>query len=292
MFFLVATILLNVWLFVLFKLFPRFNVDTLQAIVFNYIVCVITGTVYLGRFPIGSGSPSQPWFWWAVLLGAGFIALFNLIGYCTRQEGLTVTTIANKLSLVIPVVFSWYLYDEELLPGELVGVLLAIPAVYFSTRKKRDEGGVKKLWLPALLFVGSGLLDTLVKYVEEHFLSDAAFHADYTIHTFATAAVLGSIVLVYLLATGASRFHYRNIIAGVVLGVPNFFSIYCLIRLLHSDFLQSSAAIPVNNIGIVLLSTLVGILFFKERSGPQRIVGVVLSLIAILLIAFSDYYGS
>ncbi len=292
MFFLLATIVLNVVLFMLFKLFPRYDVDGLQAIVFNYIVCVITGSLFIGYFPIGAESLHQPWLPWAALLGFCFIGLFNLIAYCTKVEGMTTTTIANKLSLVIPVVFSYFLYDEELGIGEIAGVTLALPAVYFATRRKKEDVEVRSFWLPLLLFVGSGLLDTLVKYVEEHFLQDAANHAIYTIHTFATAALLGSLFLLIMFLTGKRRFDPKNILAGMLLGVPNFFSIYCLIRLLHSDFLQSSAAIPVNNIGIVLLSSLVAIWFFGEKSGPTRLLGIVLSLLAILLIALSDLYGA
>ena len=145
---------------------------------------------------------------------------------------------------------------------------------------------------PALLFLGSGLLDTLVKYVEHHFLTEAAEQAAYTVVVFAAASVLGTAFLLFLWARGKLRFQLRNVLAGIVLGIPNYFSIYYLIQLLHSDFLQSSAAIPVNNIGIVLLSALAAILFFKEPISRQRIAGLLLSIAAILMIALSDYYGT
>ena len=150
---------------------------------------------------------------------------------------------------------------------------------------------MSNVFWPAVLFIGSGLLDTLVKYVEENFLQDTAEQTLYVVHSFVAAASIGTIVLVYMLATGKRAFSWKNVLAGIILGIPNFFSIYLLIKLLHSDFLQSSAAIPVNNIGIVLLSAIIAILFFKEKSTPQRIIGIVLSVIAILLIALADLYG-
>jgi hypothetical protein len=58
----------------------------------------------------------------------------------------------------------------------------------------------------------------------------------------------------------------RNIIAGICIGIPNFFSIYFLIRMLNSSFLQSSAAIPVLNIGIVVASSITAIFY----SGKKR----------------------
>ncbi|RYD57065.1 MAG: DMT family transporter [Sphingobacteriales bacterium] len=291
MLYLILTIALNVVLFVLFKLFSKYSIDSLQAIVFNYLTCVVTGSMLLGKFPVSAASPSQPWFWWAVAMGAMFISLFNLIGRRTREDGITTTTIANKLSLVIPVIFSVWLYHEEMNAMKIAGILLALPAVYFTAHVKGEDAKPKSILWPALLFVGSGLLDTLVKYVEQSYLATNEAQTAYTVHVFLSAFIIGFILLVVLKLMGRPEFAFRNIVAGVILGVPNYFSIYFFIKFLHSGFLDSSAAIPVNNIGIVLLSTVVAILFFKEKETPQRIFGLVLSIIAILLIAFADIHA-
>lgn len=288
MFYLLATILLNAVLFCFFKVFPKYKVDALQAIVFNYCTCVVTGSIFMGSFPVGAGSLQQPWLPWAMLMGCCFISIFNLIGYCTRKDGITTTTIANKLSMVIPVLFSIVLYHEAASTVKIIGILLAFPAVYLSTRVKEDgKQGQNLLW-PALLFVASGLLDTLVKYTEQRFVTSAELAATFTIHVFLTASLLGLLLLVVLAVTGKIKLHYRNIVAGVLLGVPNYFSIYYFIRLLNSGFLQSSAAIPVNNIGVVVASALLAMLFFKEKPQLYRIIGLVLSVLSILLIAFAD----
>lgn len=291
MLYLILTILLNVVLFVLFKLFPKYNVDGLQAIVFNYLICVVTGSVLLGKFPVSAHSPQQPWFWWALIMGVIFISLFNLIGWRTREDGITTTTIANKLSLVIPVLFSVFLYNETMNAMKIAGIILAFPAVYFTAHVKGEDAKPRSVFWPAVLFIGSGLLDTLVKYVEQSHLSSNEAQTAYTVHVFLSAFIVGLILMIILKLWGRPEFAFRNVVAGIVLGVPNYFSIYFLIKFLHSGFLQSSAAIPVNNIGIVLLSTVVAILFFREKETPQRIFGLVLSIIAILLIAFADTHA-
>jgi len=291
MIYLIATILLNVVLFALFKLFPKYKVDGLQAIVVNYIVCVITGSIFLNEFPVTMVSLQQDWLPWAALMGIMFISLFNLIAWRTKEDGMTTTTIANKLSLVIPVMFSVLLYGERLSALKIAGIVVAFPAVYLTTRAATDKVKPKSILFPALLFIGSGLLDTLVKYVQVSFLKTPKEQAIYTVHLFATAAIIGSIAIIIQRRRNKIRLHWRNIIAGAVLGVPNYFSIFFLIRLLHSGFLQSSAAIPVNNIGIVLLSSLTAIVIFKEKCTAQRITGLVLSIVAILLIALSDIHG-
>ncbi|HYD22860.1 MAG TPA: DMT family transporter [Flavipsychrobacter sp.] len=291
MFYLLAVILLNTLLYAFFKVFPKYKVDTFQAIVANYWTCVATGSIFLGYFPVNGGSISEPWLPWAMLMGAGFISIFNLVGYCTRIDGITTATIANKLSLVIPVLFSVFLYSEHLTSIKLLGILLAFPAVYLTTRVKGEEGKMQSLFWPALLFLGSGLLDTLVKFVEQAYLDTQQVQAEYTIHVFSTAAIIGTVLVSFLAVTKKTRLHPRNIIAGILLGIPNFFSIYYLIRLLNSDYMQSSAAIPISNIGVVIASSISAILIFKESANRQRIVGLLLAIMAILLISLGDIYG-
>lgn len=292
MFYLLATILLNTLLSVILKIIPRFGVDALQAIVTNYWVCVITGSLFIGHFPIGVQSIHQSWFPWSLLMGLGFISIFNLLAFCTRVDGITTTTISNKLSLVIPVIFSVILYSEHTGIAKIAGIVLAFPAVYLTSRVKGEASKTQNFFWPALLFVSSGLLDTLVKYVEHGYLPTAASQADFTIHTFATAGSIGLIIVTVLAIMGKTHIHWKNIVAGICIGVPNYFSIYYLIRMLNSNIMQSSAAIPVNNIGILVTSTLTALLFFREKITLQRVVGLSLAIIAILLIAFGDrYYG-
>ena len=291
MFYLLAVIVLNTLLYSFFKVFPRFKIDTLQAIVANYWVCVITGSIFLGYFPVNTTSLTQAWTPWAIIMGTGFIAIFNLVAYCTRIDGITTATIANKLSLVIPVLFSIFLYNEQAGSLKILGIVLAFPAVYLTTRVKGEEGKVQSLFWPALLFLGSGLLDTLVKFVEQRYLDTPQVQAEYTIHVFSTAALIGTVLVTVLAILGKIKLHPRNIVAGIVLGIPNYFSIYYLIRMLNSDYMQSSASIPVSNIGVVVASSLAAIFIFKEKASKQRIIGLVLAVAAILLITLADIYG-
>lgn len=292
MLYLIAIVLLNVLLFSIFKMFPKYGISPLQAIAVNYWVCVLTGTMVLSKGIEPIISFNYSWIYWALLLGSMLIALFNLIAYSTKVEGMTTTTIANKLSLVIPVLFAAWLYQEHFGVGKIAGILIAFPAVYLTVKKKQEVAGeVKNLFWPVLLFIGSGILDTLMKYVQTYYLATTADQAIFTIQSFAVAAMLGTAVLVVRIILRKEQLHWKSIVAGVVLGIPNYFSIYYLIRLFHVDFMESSAVIPVNNVSILLCTTLVAFLFFKEQITRLRLVGIILSIISILLIAISDLNG-
>jgi drug/metabolite transporter (DMT)-like permease len=288
MFYLIATILLNVLISVFFKLFPKYNIYTLQAIVANYCVCVITGSLFTGHIPFTGGSLHADWMPWALFMGIGFISIFNLLGYSTRVDGITTTTIANKLSLVIPVVFSLIVYKEHAGIGKITGILLAFPAIYLTAHAQGDDNKPQSLLPPLLIFVGGGMLDTLTNYIQLHFLGNVKTQAAFTTTCFASAGTIGVTLITVLVILGKTTIKLRNIIAGICLSVPNYFSIYFFIRMLNSNVLQSSASIPVLNIGILAASALTAIALFREHVNILRIIGLALSVGAILLIAFGD----
>lgn len=292
MIYLLASIILTSYLTLSFKVVERFKIPLFQAIVFNYLTCVVTGSVVNGAFPLSVESVQQPWFKWALAMGSLFICLFNVIGYTTQKLGVTVASVANRLSLVIPFAFSIYLYNEQPTWLKIVGVILALVAVVFTCiPAKKDPTATHKslgllpIILPTVLFLGSGSLDTLVKYVEQNYLNPANSNA-YLIASFGTAGTLGLMALIVAVLTGRQRFNPYSILAGILIGIPNYFSIWSLVRVLKDNPGNSSAIIPINNMGIVLFSSVMAALLFKEKLSALNWVGILLAIGAIALIAF------
>lgn len=288
MFYLILTVLFNVLVSAVLKLYPKYNINSMQAIVFNYVVCVITGMLFTGIQPFTTTTLHAPWFPWTLLMGIAFISIFNLTAHCTKVDGMTTTVIASKLSLVIPVIASILLYHDALGIGKIAGIVLALPAMYLTTRTPDENNNPPSLFWPAMLFLFSGGLDTLVNYIQHSFLSTPSAQAAGTIICFATAGAAGVLVVGYLIITGQQQLQWRNVVAGICLGIPNFFSIYFLVRALNSSQFQSSATIPLVNISILVASSIAAIIFFRERAGRWRIIGLLLSVVAILLIGFGD----
>ncbi len=292
MLFLIGSIILSSWLTLSFKLLERFRINTFQAIVFNYITCVITGSMVNGAFPINAAAIQEPWFKWAMLMGTVFIILFNVIAKTAQTMGVAIASVANKLSLVIPFLFSIVLYNEAATGLKIAGVLLALVAVVFtcwpSAGHKEPSGKIVKpayFLLPLFLFIGSGLLDTMIKYVETTFVNNSNQNA-YLISSFAAAATIGSVRLLIGFTNGSIKFEPKAVLAGIIIGVPNYFSIWCLMHVLKAYAGNSSAIIPINNMGIVLFSTIVAFLLFNEKLSKLNWLGIVLSIAAIALIAY------
>jgi drug/metabolite transporter (DMT)-like permease len=292
MFYLIGSIILTSYLTLAFKVCEKYSVSIFQAIIFNYITCVITGSFVNGSFPVNGEAMQTAWFRWACIMGAMFITIFNIVGLTTQKIGVAVASVANKLSLIIPVVLSVYLYNETVAGWKLTGVLLALIAVFLTCYPKRtgDIKTGKRSWnyiLPIVLFIGSGLLDALINHVQQLHVTEENKNA-FLISGFLSAAIIGAVLLGIQYATGRLRFAFKHLLAGVLIGIPNYFSIWCLVKFLQISPWQSSASIPVNNMGIVLFSSLVAWVLFKERLSIINWIGIVLSLLAIYLIAFGD----
>lgn len=295
MIYLIGSILLTSYLTLAFKACERYAIPVFPAIVFNYIICVITGSIVNGTFPINRVVINTPWFQWACIMGVLFVSIFNIIGFTAQKIGIAVASVANKLSLIIPVILSVYLYNETVAGWKLVGVIIALIAVILtcypkkSLNEKSTVSQQLKFFLPFILFVGSGLLDSLINHVQQKYVNEENSNA-FLISGFLSAAIIGSCILVFQYITKKRIFEWKHLFAGVLIGVPNYFSIWCLIHFLKQSPWESSASIPMNNMGIVLFSTLAAAILFKEKLSVANWIGVGLSAIAIYFIAFGNQF--
>lgn len=279
------SILCSSLIFVLFKLFSVYKINTVQAIVVNYMIASSCGLLfYNGNLSMGD-IPQKEWFWGTFALGVLFIVVFNLMAATAQKVGVSVTSVATKMSLVIPVIFGVTLYNEELGWIKVLGIALALIAVYFASVKERSIKTQKAfLLLPLLLFLGSGFIDTALKYLQEVYISEAEFPLLSAV-VFCAAALFGLLFILIKSTTQPIKFAFINILGGIVLGVVNYFSIFFLLRALNNDTINSASVFTINNVAIVMFSTLLGILLFKEKISPKNWGGIALAVISILLVA-------
>ena len=290
---LLGSIIFTSYLILSFKVCERFGISAYQAIIFNYLTCIITGSIVNGSFPVNRHNIHEDWFKWAALMGSVFIISFNMIALTALKASVAAASVANKLSMVIPAAFSVWLYNESMGAVKITGIIIALVAVVLMSIHERKEEHHHLSWAVPLLIAGlfliSGLLDTGIKYVENHFLTEANKN-DYLVSAFFFAGLIGTILLTVQLLTGKQKLQPKAIIAGMAIGIPNYFSIWCLVKVLKKPpyALQSSAIIPVNNIGILLCCSVVAFLFFNERLSKLNWMGIALSIIAIALITYGD----
>lgn len=293
MIYLILSVLSSTMIFVVFKLFERFRIHILQGIVVNYIVAFITGMIaYNTILPNQRLSIpkiiEEEWFIYTLALGALFIIVFKLMAMTTQLYGLSVVSVVTKMSVVIPILFGLVYYKEDLGFLKLLGIIAALISVYLVSLKNKSKNGFKKRYLliPLLVFLGSGIIDTSIKVLEESFVArdDVSLFSSII---FLAASLIGILILIIQYAFKRYTFELKSLIGGLALGIPNFFSIFFLVKALRSDLFDSSGIFTVNNVAVVTLSTLSGILFFNEKLKLKNWLGIFLALLSIILISFT-----
>jgi uncharacterized membrane protein len=292
MLYILLSILCSAVLIVIFKLFEKYNINIFQGILFNYFTCVTCAWLTLGEFPIPSDLPSKAWFPFALVLGFCFITGFNAVGGTVKNFNMALASVMQKMSLLFAVCFTIIFYHESLTWNKSLGILAAIGAILltsFSSDTSADDSEKQKhtLWnwlvFPFTAWILSGVIDVLLYYVEKE-INKGSADISFIATLFATAASFGTIAFVYGLRKGTMTFQVKNILGGICLGIPNFFSIYFLLKSFNQGY-DGSVVFPVTNVGIILISTFAGFLFFQEPLGKGKIRGIILAILAIVLIA-------
>ncbi|MDG5491691.1 DMT family transporter [Psychroserpens sp. SPM9] len=287
MIYLLLSIAASTLIFIIFKLFDKYNINPLQAIVVNYFAACLFG-LWSYDAPIEVGDiASAPWLYGAIILGFLFIAVFNLMAVTAQRNGLSVVSVATKMSVIIPVIFGIYVYNESANLQKIGGIILALFAVYFtSVKPKTTKNSTKGLWLPILLFFGAGIIDTSVKYIETTYLAENGIPI-FSATIFAFAFCIGSIILIIKRIKAPYKLPLKTILGGSVLGITNYFSIYYLLKALNHENLESSTLFTINNVAIIMTSTLIGLLFFKEQVTKTNWIGIGIAMVSIVLITLA-----
>ncbi len=294
MIYLLLCILSSAAVLVTFKFAERLKVNTFSAILVNYITACLAGFFLangdvkpLLNLNIGTVI-------FMLILGAMFISVFRLIGLSTQRAGVAVTSVATKMSVILPILFSvWIDANDSLNTVKIIGIALALVSVLLTTYKKdKLTHGSAGLYLPLLIFIGIGIIDSSVKYAQTTFVTNE-LNPIFNSAVFAIAGTIGFAILPFNKAAANNLQHIKTWLLGVILGLVNFGSMYFMIAALnHTDALtgkqmQGSILFGINNIGVVVASVFLGLMLFKERPTRTNWAGILLSVISIVILVYS-----
>ena len=294
MIYLLISIALSTGIFVLFQRFQHWEVHTLQAIVLNYGVAAALGWVLCGGPVLFARVQSEPWVWVALGMGLLFIYLFQLIARTTQTLGLTVTSIASKLSMVLPVALFLAFDPQDALTWKKgLAIALAIPAIVLASWKEEErtvQQGAARWVVPLVIFVGSGCIDLMfAAYSGEAHMQSVEHRYLFASLPLTTACLAG---VVWLSASSQLRVPSRNtFVAGLGLGIINFGSLYFLLETYDKINLARSGVMPVNNLGVILLSAAASVVFLGERLNHRNRAGLALGALVILLLLWESLKG-
>jgi len=288
--YLVISISLSTGIFLLFQAFKNWRVDSFKAIVLNYGVAATLGWWLAGGGSTFARAWESDWRWVAIGLAAGglFIYLFQLIARSAQENGITVTSISAKLSMVIPVaIFLLFDPSDAVTIKKIAAIGLSIPAIVLSSWKPEQPKSKKNWIVPMTIFVGSGMIDLMfATFSGPEFMKEVSFRYLFPSLPLSTAFITGFAWLIFNRGKQQENsFNSRNTwLGGLLLGTINFGSLYFLLETYDKVNLDKSAIMPINNLGIIIASALFSLLLFREKLHRYNLLGLVLGATAIALL--------
>jgi drug/metabolite transporter (DMT)-like permease len=260
----------------------------MQAIAVNYIMATVFSFFsiqYTQKIVIGEST----WLIFATMLGGFFFLVFNLCSKSTVLSGIGITSIAMKLAVLFPITIGILFYKEPVSFQIVLGILLGIFSLFlltYSPDNSFQSSAKLNLLFPILVWIGSGFCDSTVQLANKLF-STYSQNGYFTFITFMSASIVG---MSYTFVYKKQRIDFKSLIGGLVLGIPNYFSIYFLFKCLEHlklDYqIESGRILTINNILIVITSLVIGLLAFREKLNKVNVLGIIIALMAIYLISF------
>ena len=271
----------------LFKYFEKINVNNLQAISANYFTAGILSIIFLPNtfeFDKINYSNTTLFFVLAFIVGLLFVLTFNLYAHGAQKIGVTPSTIANKMSMIIPIIIGLILLNEEVTFNKILGISFAFVAIFLSSIGDRKYSLNKNhLIIIVLLFIGQGLADGILNWAQEFILNGSNMNLFFAV-TFLAAGFTGLLFIFFKLSSQKVKIEPKSIIWGIVLGIPNYLTLLYFVKSLKSELFSSSEIFPIINIGVIIFCTILSIILFRERVSIYNWLGVILGVFSIFII--------
>ena len=302
MLYFLLSVLFTVTLYLIMRAYPRYQVNSFHAVVFNYYSCVLTGlalTPDLGAFSKVSWHSEGTLL--TLALGSMFVTAFMLIGLSAQKVSVTAASLAGNMSLVIPVMFGLFVFknnNKDFTAINYAGLILALAALALGAIQRKEKSSEVKngiisspanwLWiLPVLTFLASGTNNTLINYLSvKYYLPGQT--TIFMIIACAGAVIIGSALLLYKVIFNGERIQLRSLVGGLILGIPNFLSLYFLLLALASFGNSAAYVFPIYNILTMLVSAFAAWLVYREQLNRLNKLGLALAVVAIILISYQE----
>ena len=211
-----------------------------------------------------------------VITGFLYLSSYTLLKKSIEVNGVVLSTTFMKLGVIIPTIMAIIIFKEELKLIKTVGIVLALIAIFITNFDKENSGNVKYMWLLVLLFFANGFGSSMANIYDK--LGNNTLKDFYLIFTYGFATIL-AIVLFF---KNKKTIHKEDIISGILIGLPSYFVSRFLLMSLHE--VPATIVYPAYSVGTIIVVTLVGVIFFKEKLSIKKIISIFMILVALILL--------
>ncbi|QPB42583.1 EamA family transporter [Rodentibacter haemolyticus] len=284
---LIFAILCSVAVSVFLKIARKKNIVIEQAIAFNYITAITFSYFLLkpdfkGLEFVGYIEQSKSVL---IFLALGLLlpSVFVIMSKAVKFAGIVRSDAAQRLSLFLPILAAFLLFNEALSQAKLIGIVLAFIGLFcLLTKPIQEQSAVNFKGIFGLIGVwfGYGVVDILFKQVAK---TGGAFPTT----LFISFSLAACVMFIFLLLK-RTQWTVPSLFGGIILGGLNFFNILFYIKA-HQNFDGNPTLVFTGmNIGVICLGTLIGALIFKEKISKINWLGIGFSLSAIFCLYYLD----
>ncbi|MNQ53848.1 EamA-like transporter family protein [compost metagenome] len=283
MLFLILSIFCSVIVGVIFKITRKYNANPIQIVAFNYVFAILL-CYFTFKPDITQVDGNAPWNIY-IAIGVLLPIIFLFLITSIKHMGIVKTDAAQRLSLFIPILAAWFIFKEAFNSYKVIGLLIGFVALLFIL-KKQSANTANKWIYPTVVLLGFGVIDILFKQIA---LYTTLPYTTSLFVVFDISLAISLLVVVYETVLKKVKLDAKNILFGGLVGLFNFGNILFYLKA-HKVFSDNPSTVFAGmNMGVIVLGSLVGLLFFKEKLSKINFIGLFLALIAIVFIVISQF---
>ncbi|WP_425446300.1 SMR family transporter [Dethiothermospora halolimnae] len=217
---------------------------------------------------------------WSIIIGsvAGVFFFLSFIYYqkSVKENSVGLAGAFSKLGILVPMSLSIILWNELPTKIQWVGIVLSMASILIVNLSFKKSNIEEIRFNLILLFLFGGMAEFSNKFFQKYAIDD--YKSLFLFFVFFVAFIISLIFTI----KRKQPVDKRDILTGFMVGIPNLFSSFFLIMALKP--MKASVVYPIYSAGSIVVISLAGLLFFKEKLMRKEKVSIVMTIVALILI--------
>ena len=251
-----------------------------DTVAFNSVVFTVAALLFLKNALAASAGV------WSYAAGFAFFTVLFQLSYTKALAvgNVSLTVMIVNLGMLFPVFLSAFWFHEQISVLRGVGIVLTVASFVLCVERRKEDRTRADWFLYAVLaLIGNGCLFVVQKLFGESALAsskEAFVSCSFLVASCMTYALLGG----WKLRKGKAealkkpKFWLIAVAVGVILSVFQVMNTHAIATI------DGTLMFPAYAGGSILLSTLVGVLLFRDRLNKKQIAGMITGAVAIVLV--------
>ena len=252
-----------------------------------FYTLLLVASAFVGWFVLFAfdGSVSLEVIPYSIIFGVGYALCNAFLVHSLNSGPMSLTSLLIQLSLISATIWGFFFWEAKFTPLVAIGLVAVVISLWLCLYKGKTEKQNKFSWkwllYVAITFVGNSAC-TIVQRTQQ-----IVFDGKYGNFFMLVAVGISTIIslVIYLKSNKKDsliilkKSGYMPISAGFFNVLANF----CVI-LLATSTLSPSIVYPVIAVGVLMITTLVSFIVFKEKMKWWQYIGIVLGIIATAIL--------